>query len=154
MKRNHIIIITALVILIGIVGFAYATNPTTFEVPKQTTPDCMIASDQIFNLINNDRHLFNIPSAQFDSTLTHDAIEISRNIPYNQISKPWDKFDHFVISKKAWTQRYYSSPQYNFDIWTNTDMNFRNDVRNRDYNRVGVGVSSDSVNYYIVILWK
>jgi len=154
-KRVKIILgIAVIVIFVGI-ALVTAIPPTLFENSPKNTPDCDLVADKVFSLINDDRHLFNVPSAQFDYPLASDSVSISSSyLPYIYVSKPWDRFDYFVVEKSEWTRRYYYSPQTFFDTWTNTDMNFRNNVRNRDYNRVGVGVTEDNRNYYIVILWK
>ncbi len=152
MKLSTVVILIGLCCIAGYI--VYANDSIPFEFPKERTPACDNVQDQMFTLINNDRHLFNVPPAQLDGELTLDSIEISKNMPISYISKPWDRFDYFVVKKSDWSRRYYFSPQYEFDRWTNTDLNFRNDVLNRDYNRVGVGVSEDSTNYYIVIRWK
>ena len=152
MKLKTTILLLMCVCAIGYC--VYANDILDLEFPKVHTNTCSFVQDKMFSMINEDRHLFNVPSAQLDYQISSDAISISENMPFLYILKPWDRFDYFVIKKSEWSKRYYSSPQTIFDTWTNTDINFRNNVRNRDYNRVGVGVSEDSKNYYIVIKWK
>ena len=154
MNKVLLIVICIITIMILFMCGVYAYNSSSYS-------DNPSVSDKIFFLINNDRHLFGVPSAQWDDSLSHEAstksielIATSKGGYINTPSLPWDRKDTFIIPKSKWSENYYFSPQTIFDRWTNTDRNFRLDSLNRDYNQVGVGVSSDMNNYYVVILWQ
>lgn len=153
-KSDHfLLILLSIILLLAIIGWAVAT--VIVPVFSEDNPK---VSQKIFALMNNDRQLYNVPNAQWDYNLANQALQrsvdlfISSNSPYQ--SNPYDREDAFVISKFDWTRSYYFSPEYVLDSWRNGDNNFRQDLLNRDYSLVGVGVSSDWNNYYVVIKWQ
>lgn len=148
-----------LLIICAVAGLCIAVNALGANPMFILNPDAGV-EHKVFSMINDDRHLHSVPSAQLNSDLTNAARQYSNEMA-NSIyarskaidNKPYDQVDAFIVPISQWTERYYFSPQTVFDKWTNTDMTFRSDSLNRDYNLVGVGVSNDSVNYYVVIMW-
>jgi uncharacterized protein YkwD len=156
-KRNATLIVLTLC-LIGILAIGYTLASAAKSGDLEARKDI---SQKLFVVVNENRDIFNVPYAQWNTDL--ESLAINKSTEYltgmsyygfKYESKPWDTEDAFVISKEEWHRSYYLSPGMIFDTWMNNDHNFRIDALNRDYTKVGIGVVSDQNNYYIVFRWQ
>jgi hypothetical protein len=60
----------------------------------------------------------------------------------------------FIIPKLSWVLSNYNSRQQIFDDLENGENTFRANLLNTDTHSVGIGISGDWDNYYIVTRWQ
>lgn len=118
-------------------------------------------SQQLVGRINLERQANNIVAVQEDDALTASALASSRKIrasPSTSLpaatADPAGGTNVVVIQKIPWALSGYSARDQLFDALENSDPRFRNNILSEEYRNIGVGISSDALNYFIVIQWR
>jgi hypothetical protein len=118
-------------------------------------------SRQVVERINLERQANSIAAVQVDDALAASALEASRKIraasltgPSAATSVPGDETNIIVIPKLSWAVSGYDAREQIFDMLENKDPSFRNNILASDYRDVGVGITSDALNYFIAIQWR
>jgi uncharacterized protein YkwD len=118
-------------------------------------------SEQIIARINSEREADSLPPVRLSQSLTDDAIKTSRDVRISPVvyrsrtpSTGVEGENIFVIPKITWVISGYDSQQLLFTSLENDNPVFSENIKNPDYGSVGIGVSGDSFNYYVVISWK
>jgi hypothetical protein len=62
--------------------------------------------------------------------------------------------DVFIYPKISWAVSSINLEPPLFDSWIAEDKNFERNLLNKGYKNVGIGISSDSYNYYLVTKWQ
>jgi hypothetical protein len=73
---------------------------------------------------------------------------------YSSGSSNTDGTSVFIVPKLSWAVSRLDSRQSIADSFENTDANFLMNVLNPQYHAIGIGVTSDSYNYYIVTMFQ
>lgn len=118
-------------------------------------------SGQIIARINSQRLADNLPPVQLSQGLTDDAIKTSRDVRISPVvyrsrapSNGAEGENIFVIPKISWAISAYDSQQQLFTTLENDNPVFSENIKNPDHGSVGIGVSGDSFNYYVVTSWE
>jgi uncharacterized protein YkwD len=116
---------------------------------------------QLVDRINLERQANNLPPVHMDDSLNNLAVKKSqelRSSPMTSGLQPTTQngagTNLFVIPKISWAISGYDSQQQMVDTLENSDNTFRSNLLNSNFRHVGVGVSGDGYNYYIVTNWQ
>ncbi|PKG31688.1 CAP domain-containing protein [Methanoregula sp.] len=145
-----------MLILTGAAGIAYLA--WTSGIFADTNP---VIAPRLAEQINLERHAHNLAPVQVDGTLAWQAATKSNEVRIAALnyvpganSDPDATTNVLIIPKVTWALSDTSFRQQFTDKPDNANVAFRNNVLNPEYHMVGIGVSSDSYNYYIVTRWK
>jgi uncharacterized protein YkwD len=150
--------LTAIVILLvaGILGVAYLVYSS--GILAENNPRI---APQLAERINLERQAHNLAPVNADSSLSYQAYTKSQEVRISQLnygqganSNLEANTNVIVIPKLTWAL---STSDFNQQVGGSlekTDSAFRENVLNPTYRTIGIGVSSDSYNYYIVTKWK
>jgi hypothetical protein len=154
-RRKKYLVLFLVITLVATVGIIYqiCTSGVLAENNLQV-------SQQMLTRINLARQANNLPPVSLSPKLTNDAIKISREVrisPRGYLSGKGQKSaggtNIFVIPKMSWAISVYDYQQQIFDTLENNDNFFHNNILDRAFDSVGVGVTGDGYNYYIVTMW-
>jgi uncharacterized protein YkwD len=116
---------------------------------------------QFVDRINLERQVNNLPPVQMDDKLNTQAEKKSLEIKLSPVTSSFQSTtlagsgtNFFAIPKISWAISGYDTRQQMFDTLENTDKTFRANILNSNFKFVGIGVSSDGYNYYIVTNWQ
>jgi uncharacterized protein YkwD len=148
-KYLKFFLVVVLVAVAGTMYLAYTSgifadaNP---EIPKQ-----------VLARVNLERQTNNLEPFQYSESLASSAMTRSQDVrisplAYRSGAKSSDGTNIFVVSKISWALSRLDSRQTIADTFENTDNTFRENVLNSGYHSMGIGVSSDAYNYYIVTM--
>jgi hypothetical protein len=154
-RRKKYLVLFLLILLAASAGVAYyAYTSGLLAEDNPHIPQQMVAR------INIERQAHNLPPVQLSQGLTNDAIKVSREVRISPrgyqsgiASKGAERADIFVVPKISWAISDYDSQQQMFTTLENDDPLFRENILDSAYTSVGVGVTGDSYNYYIVTIW-
>jgi len=111
--------------------------------------------------INSERLAHNLPPVQIDRNLADQAERRSQEIrvspmAYSPLSgqNSGEITDGFRYPKLSWAASSISLEPPLFDTWSAEDADFQRDILNSRYRNIGIGISGDSYNYYIVTKWQ
>lgn len=147
MSRRSILIIAAVVVVYGA-----ASSPQLFAPFYGSRPSG--SAMRIFDLINQDRNLYNLAPFRWDANLANEATEHSYAISKNEVPN-WalfPRYNVFTVKSGEWGRSFYLSPRFVLDKWLNSNQKYRNGVLNPDYNAIGIGTSENGGTMFIVIL--
>lgn len=120
-----------------------------------------VLAPQIAGQINRERQALNLPPVQVDDALTNLAVSKSREVKiagntYAQraASDPGAGTSILIIPKITWALSDHSFRQQFANPADNSGASLRANMANPVYRSVGIGVSGDGYNYYIVTIWK
>jgi uncharacterized protein YkwD len=123
--------------------------------------DNPLIPQQFLDRINLERQGAGLPPVQMDDQLNNLAVTRSQETkisPLTSASQSGAQGDTgtniFVIPKISWAISAYDSQQQMFDTLEDNDNTFRTNILDRNFRRVGIGVSGDGYNYYIVTQWQ
>jgi hypothetical protein len=154
-RKKYLIILLAVIFAAttGLVYYAYSSGLLAEDNPN--------VPGQVLTRINSERAASNLPPVGFSGKLAGDAIKISRQVRvspmgYRSGSAPANgaRTSVLVIPKISWALSGYDSQQQLFAGLENDDPLFRDAVLDPAYDSVGIGVTGDSYNYYIVTVWE
>ncbi len=116
---------------------------------------------QLADRINLERHANNLPPVQVDSGLSNIAHTKSQEVKISQLNYAQGVNPNLdaatnvlIIPKITWALSSNDLQQQMVDSLENKDSTFRKNVLNPKYRMIGIGVTSDNYNYYIVTKWK
>jgi uncharacterized protein YkwD len=153
-RKKYLMLFLAMILAatVGIVFFAYTSGLLAEDNPQ--------IPQQIIARINIVRQANDLPPVQLSQGLTKDAIKISRDVrvsPRGYLSgtglKTGEAANIFVIPKISWAISGYDSQQQMFTTLENDNSLFRKNILDTAFDSVGIGVSGDAYNYYIVTIW-
>jgi uncharacterized protein YkwD len=116
---------------------------------------------QFVDRINLERQANNLPAVHMDPALNDLAAKKSREVSLSPMTNAMRAgaqngadSNLAVIPKISWAISGYDAQQQMFETLENNDNSFRANLLNRNFRLVGLGVSSDGYNYYIVTSWQ
>jgi uncharacterized protein YkwD len=128
-------------------GILADENP---EIPKH-----------LIQKIHDERRAHNLPPVQVSSTLAHQALLTSQTIRVSPraytsgLIAPLDQgTDVIIYPKLSWAMSGINLEPMLFDTWQTSDPGFTANIQRTDLRDVGIGISTDGYNYYIVIKWQ
>lgn len=117
--------------------------------------------EHLITRINNERLAHNLPPVLIDNSLANQAERSSQEFRVSQLAyTSWTGLnagqgaDAFIYPKISWAVSSIGLESPLFDSWVTGNADFADDIMNRDYTRIGIGISSDGYNYYIVTQWQ
>jgi hypothetical protein len=154
-KKKYLAII-ALLLVAGVLGMAYLVYSS--GILAEDNPRIV---PQLAGRINLERQANNLPPVHIDSTLSNFAHTKSQEVKISQLSYAQGSNPNLdgatnviIIPKITWALSGNDFQQQMIDNEENKDSAFRKNVLNPKYSSIGIGVTSDNYNYYIVTKWK
>ena len=152
-RKKYLVLFLMILITVtaGLVYYAYSSGVMADDNPH--------IPRQMITRINLERQAGNLPPVQLSESLTADAIKTSRDVrisPMGYQSGPASKREGtniIIIPKVSWAVSGFDSQQQLFTALESDNSPFRGNIVNPAYDSVGIGVSGDSYNYYIVTNW-
>jgi uncharacterized protein YkwD len=140
-----------LAVLITVTGTAYLAY--TSGIFADASPEI---PPQMMTRINLERQSNDIQPLDLSVSLTSAALKKSQEVratpmAYQSGSSSTDGTSVFIVPKLSWAVSRFDSRQTIVDSFENTDAGFHKNVLNPQYHAIGIGVTSDSYNYYIVM---
>jgi hypothetical protein len=151
-KYLRILLLILLAAFVAIGYFAISSGILADENPE--------IPRHLISRINDERLARDLPPVQLSSTLSQDALVASQEIrvsprAYVSGSKVSEKgTDVFIYPKISWAMAGIGLEPMLFDAWKTNDAGFAADVLDKEAREVGIGISSDGYNYYIVTKWQ
>ena len=152
-KYLKVLFLVLLAALAGIACFAVSSGILADENPA--------IPQHLVTRINSERLAHNLPPVQNDASLASQAERRSGDLRVSQRAytsqsgtQSADNTDAFVYPKIAWAVSSISLEPPLFDSWIADDPTFQQDILNKGYKNIGIGISSDGYNYYIVTKWQ
>ena len=154
-KRKYLKVLL-IVLLAALAGLAYfAVNSGILAEENPAIPQHLITR------VNSERLAHNLPPVQNDGNLAYQAERRSQEIRISQIAynfqsgqKSGENTDAFIYPKISWAVSNINLEPPLFDSWIAGDAGFQSDILNTEYKKIGIGISSDGYNYYIVTKWE
>jgi uncharacterized protein YkwD len=149
--------VLVLVLFAALAGLAYiAVNSGILADENPTIPQHLITR------INSERLSHNLPPVKTDdASLANQAERMSQESRVSPMAftspsgqKSGEITDVLIYPKISWAVSSINLEPPLFDAWIAEDPNFQRDLLNRGYKNVGICISSDSYNYYIVTKWQ
>jgi hypothetical protein len=154
-KKKYLAIIV-LLLAAGMLGMGYLVYSS--GILAENNPRI---APQLAWRINAERHANNLPPVQVDSTLSNLAYTKSQEVKISQLNYAQGVNPNLdgatnvlIIPKITWALSSNDLQQQMADSLENKDSTFRENVLNPKYRMIGIGVTSDNYNYYIVTRWK
>jgi uncharacterized protein YkwD len=136
----------------GVAYYAYSSGLSAEDNPH--------IPQQMVTRINIERQADNLPPVQLSPGLTNEAIKVSREVRISPLgyqpgiaAKGAEGADIFVVPKISWAISDYDSQQQLVGTLESDNHRFRENILDSAHKTVGVGVTGDSYNYYIVTIW-
>jgi hypothetical protein len=154
-RKKYLVFFFAIIIaaIAGIAYHAYSSGILADENPR--------IPGQVLNRINFERQANNLNPVQLSDSLTYDATRISREVRtsplvYQSGNNPVSsgRTNIFVLPKISWAVPGYDSLEQVFVVPKGDDSAFLENIRDPAHRSVGIGVSGDSYNYYLVTTWE
>jgi len=151
-RKKKYLKVFLLALLIAVTGIAYLAY--TSGIFADTNPEI---PRQIITRINLERQASDLQSLELSPSLTSTALKKSQDVrttpmAYQSGSSNTGGTSVFIVPKLSWAISRFDSRQTIVDSFENTDAGFRTNVLNPQYHAIGIGVTSDSYNYYIVTI--
>ncbi len=154
--RKKYLILLGLVLLSAALGTAYLLYSSGLF--SEANPQI---AEQLTSRINLERQANNLAPVQPDSPLANQALARSKEVKIagfgypNAAGSAADAGTNiFILPKIRLALSGNGLEQQAFDTLAEEDPAFRQNILNPHYSAVGVGITSDSYNYYIVTRWK
>ena len=153
-RKKYLVLFLAMLLAAtaGVTYYAYTSGLLAEDNPH--IPQQMVAR------INIERQANNLPPVQLSQSLTNDAIKVSREVRISPLgyqsgiaSKGAEGADIFIVPKISWAISDYDSQRQLVGTLENDNTRFREHILDSFHKTVGVGVTGDSYNYYIVTIW-
>ena len=154
-RKKYLVFFFALIIaaVAGIAYHAYSSGIIADENPR--------IPGQVLDRINLERQANNLDPVQLSDSLTYDATRISREVRTSPLVYPSGnnpvssgKTNIFVLPKISRAVPGYDFLQQVFVVAEGNDREFLENIRDPAHRSVGIGVSGDSYNYYLVTTWE
>jgi uncharacterized protein YkwD len=143
-----------LAVLIAVTGTVYLAY--TSGIFADANPEI---PPQMITRINLERQASDLQPFELSASLMSAALKKSQDVrispmAYQPGSSNTDGTSVFIVPKMSWAISRLDSRQSIVDSLENTDAGFRTNVLNQQYHAIGIGVTSDSYNYYIVTMFQ
>jgi hypothetical protein len=143
-----------LVVLIAVTGTAYLAY--TSGIFTDASPEI---PPQMMTRINLERQSNDLQPLDLSASLTSAALKKSQDVRATPMAYPSGSSDTdgtsvFIVPKLSWAVSRFDSRQTIVDSFENTNAGFHTNVLNPQYHTIGIGVTSDSYNYYIVTMYQ
>jgi uncharacterized protein YkwD len=155
-RKKKILVIFSLLFLAGLTGVAYVVYNSGFFADNNPK-----IAPQLTGRINLERHANNLQPVVVDSSLSNFATTKSRDVKISQLNYAQGVNPNndpttnvLIIPKITWALSSSDFQQQMVDSLENENAAFRKNILNPKYGSIGIGVASDSFNYYIVTKWK
>jgi hypothetical protein len=154
-RKKYLVLFFAIIIaaVAGIAYHAYSSGILADENPR--------IPGQVLDRINLERQANNLNPLQLTDSLTYDAKRISQEVRtsplvYQTGNNPssTQRTNIFVLPKISWAVPGYDSLQQVFVIPEGGDSVFLENIHDPSHRSIGIGVSGDSYNYYLVTTWE
>jgi hypothetical protein len=154
-RKKYLVFFLAIIIaaVAGITCHAWSSGILADENPR--------IPGQVLDRINLERQARNLDPVQLSDSLTYDATRISREVRtsplvYQSGNNPAStrKTNIFVLPKISWAVPGYDSLQQVSAVQEGDDSAFLENIHDPAHRSVGIGVSGDSYNYYLVTTWE
>jgi uncharacterized protein YkwD len=153
-RNRKYLVIFVMLLLAGMAGTAYVVYSS--GIFASDNPNL---ASRLAGRINLERQAGNLPPVQADDSLSYAAYGKAREVkisPRNYASgtdtDPDMTTNIFIIPKVTWALSGNDFQQQVANLPENAA--FRHNMLNPSYRTVGIGVTSDSYNYFIVTKWK
>jgi uncharacterized protein YkwD len=149
-RKKKYLKVFLLALLIAVSGTAYLAY--TSGIFADANPEI---PRQMITRINLERSASDLPPFELSASLTSASLKKSQDVRISPMAYPsgssnTDGTSVFIVPKLSWAISRFDSWQSIVDSFENTDPGFRTNVLNPQYHAIGIGVTSDSYNYYIV----
>lgn len=155
-RKKKFLKILVLILFAAVVGLAYIAVNSGILADENPA-----ISQQLITRINSERLSHNLPPLSTDASLAELAGRISLDTRVSPIAfhsptgqKAGENTDVLIYPKISWAVSSINLEPSLFDSWRAEDPDFQRDILNSGYKNVGIGISSDSYNYYIVTKWQ
>ncbi len=155
-RRKKYLTIFVILLIAGISGMGYLLYSSGYFAPDNPS-----IAPRLADRINLERQANNLLPVQGDSSLSYLAYTKSQEVKISQFNyaqganaNPDASTNIIIIPKITWALSNKDFQQQVGDSIENKDSSFRNNLLNSKYKSIGIGVSSDNYNYYIVTKWK
>jgi hypothetical protein len=154
-RKKYLVLFLAIIIaaVAGIAYHAWSSGILADENPR--------IPGQVLDRINLERQVNNLDPVQLSDSLTYDATRISREVRtsplvYQSGNNPVStgRTNIFVLPKISWAVPGYDSLQQVFVVLEGDDRAFIENIHDPSRRSIGIGVSGDSQNYYLVTTWE
>ena len=145
----------ALILLAGSAGIAYVVH--TSGILLENNPAIL---PELASRINLERATHDLPPVEVDPGLSDLAQKKSQEVKLSTLNygqgvttDPDGTTNILIVPKVSWALSATDLRQVSGSVGI-SDPAFLENVRDQKFHRVGIGVSGDSYNYYIVTHWK
>jgi hypothetical protein len=154
-RKKYLVLFFAIIIaaVAGIAYHAYSSGILADENPR--------IPGQVLDRINVERQANKLNPIQLSDSLTYDATRISREVRTSPLVYPSGnnrasagRTNIFVLPKISWAVPGYDYLQQVFVVPDGDDSAFLENIRDPSHRSIGIGVSGDSYNYYLVTTWE
>lgn len=154
-RKKYLVVFFAIILAAaaGITYHAYSSGILADENPR--------IAGQVLDRINLEREVNRLDPVELSDRLTYDATRISREVRtsplvYQSGNNPVrsGRADIRVLPKISWAVPGYDSLQQVFIVPEGDDSAFLENIRDPAHRSVGIAVSGDSYNYYLVTTWE
>jgi uncharacterized protein YkwD len=155
-RKKKYLILFLLVLVAGCAGVAYvAWSSGVFAESNPKIAPLLVTR------INQERHAANIAPVQLDPSLSSLAYTKSQEVRISSLNyaqgvnpNPDESTSVLIVPKISWALSNNDFQQVVTDSADPANAAFRKKILNPGFRAVGIGVTSDSYNYYIVTKWK
>jgi hypothetical protein len=154
-RKKYLVLFFALIIaaVAGSAYQAYSSGILADENPR--------IPGQVLDRINLERQVNNLDPVRLSDSLTYDATRISREVRTSPLLYQFGdnpsstrSTNIFVLPKISWAVPGYDFLQQVFIVPGSDDRAFLENIHDPAHHSVGIGVSGDSYNYYLVTTWE
>ena len=155
-RKKKYLTFFVILLIAGTAGVAYLIHSSGIFAADNPHLAPMLAER-----INLERQANGLPQVQGDSTLSYQAYTKSQEVrisPMNYADgtnpNPDGSTNIIIIPKLTWALSDKDFQQQIGDSMENKDTSLRKNILNPNFKTIGIGVSSDNYNYFIVTKWK
>jgi hypothetical protein len=155
-RKKKYLILFLLFLVVGSAGVAYAAWSSGVFAESNPKIAPLLATR-----INQERHAANIAPVQLDPSLSSLAYTKSQEVKISSLNyaqgvnpNPDPSTSVLIVPKISWALSNNDFQQVVTDSTDPANAAFRLKLLNPEFRAVGIGVTSDSYNYYIVTKWK
>lgn len=155
-KKKKYLTVILLLLIAGMTGMAYLVYAS--GILAENNP---AIAPQLAGRINLERQANDLPPVRIDSGLSNLAYKKSQEVKISQlnyakgVNPNLDALTNvMIIPKITWAVSSDNLRQQMLESQADKESTFSSNVLNPDLRTLGIGVTSDSYNYYIVTKWK
>lgn len=155
-RKKKYLTVFIIILIAGIAGVGYLIHSSGILDPENP-----YLAPRLAERINLERQANDLPPVRGDASLSYLAYTKSQEVKISQLNyaqgtnaNPDASTNVIIIPKLTWALSDKNFQLQAGDSMENKDTSFRKNILNPKYQIIGIGVSSDNYNYYIVTKWK